>query len=377
MTTNIRYFGLLLGLGLASLSYGQPLASFENQSPPTREQEPRMGNEPTPMGPATVSKADAKKGAVIAITVGQNKIRHRQIDTLVDLMVRAKRTSGSLDPREKASLERMVATNLIGQELLALEAQRLNVVAPDREIDSLSKLFKSNFPDDAAFKRALTQAGDTEKGLREKMIRQIKADKLLNSQLTAVSKPTEKDILDFFNTHKKEFPFNDSLRACQIVLTTSKSASAEEVAKKKSDLERVRVALAKDSSDVDMLLTHFVMAAQQVSDGPEKKDGGDLQRFHPNDFNPAFKKQVVTLNVGQMSPVFRSPVGWHLVLLTERFDGKFSSYRLQISRLLAAEKAAVAGKNLKKYLQTLAARYKVNYLEAGLKDTSMAGVYNL
>ena len=62
-------------------------------------------------------------------------------------------------------------------------------------------------------------------------------------------------------------------------------------------------------------------------------------------------------------------------ILTERNDGKFESYRLQIARALVQEKAAKAGKNLKKYLQTLADRYKVSYLENAYRDTSLAGVY--
>jgi len=377
MTCNIRFLALLIGLSLATLPKAQPLAAYANPEPPSGS----MGSGPDAIpglaNSPKLSKGNAKAAAMVVITVGPNKIRRRQIDTLVDLMARAKRTPGELDPREKVSLERMVATNLIGQELLALEAQRLKVVAPDPEIDSLSRVFKANFPDDASFKRALAQAGDTEKGLREKMIRQIKADKLLNSQITAVGKPTNQEIQDFFNSHKKDFPFNDSLRACQIVLMADKDASPAEAAKKKSNLERVRAELAKDSADVDMLLTHFVMAAQQVSDGPEKKDGGDLQRFSPGDFNPEFKKQVTGLKVGQMSQVFRTPLGYHLVLLTERYDGKFESYRLQISRILLADKSAKAGKNLKKYLQTWASRYKVNYLETAYKDTTVAGVYNL
>jgi parvulin-like peptidyl-prolyl isomerase len=376
MSCKIRFFGLLFGLALTLKVVAQPLSSYANPDPVNpREGSNSEANSQIP-GLAKSSKPNPK-AAMVVITVGPTKIRQRQIDTLVDLMARTKRTPGEIEPRERASLQRMVATNLIGQELLALEAQRLNILAPDREIDSLSKVFKANFPDDASFKRAVAQAGDTEKGLREKMIRQIKADKLLNSQMTSVGKPTLKEMQDYFASHKKDFPFSDSLRACQIVLITGKGLAATEVAKKKSDLERVRVELAKDSSDVDMLLNHFVMAAQQVSDGPEKKDGGDLQRFNPNDFNPEFKKNVVGLKVGQMSQVFKTPLGYHLVLLTERYDGKFESYRLQISRILAQEKAEKAGKNLKKYLQSLAARYKVTYIESSLKDTTATGVYNL
>ncbi len=360
-------FSCLILVLLSFDIHSQPLASYVNP-----ENGPGENSVPAPK----LSKAAAKAGAAIVITVGTTKIQRKQIDTLVNLMERAKQTPGALAGREKNSLEKMVATNLIGQELLALEAKRLNVIVQEKEIDSLTKVFKTNFPDDATFKRALAQAGDTEKGLREKMIRQIKADKLLNTQMTGVAKPTEKEIQDFFDAHKKEFPINDSLRACQIVLMTPKEASSGEIAKKKSDLERVRAELNKDSANMDILLSHFVMAAQQVSDGPERKDGGDLQRFNPNDFNPEFKKQVVGLKVGQMSPIFRTPLGWHLVLLTERYDGKFASYRMQISRVLISEKAAIAGKNLRNYLQTLAARYKVTFLDRNLKDTSAAAVYS-
>ncbi len=374
MSKKLQLLAMLFCLIRVVVPQAQPLAAYANPEPS------RNANQATDQGsseiPGLAKSYKATKPTAVVITVGPNKIRQRQIDTLVDLMSRAKRTPGALDPREKMSLQRMVATNLIGQELLALESQRLNVVAPDKEIDSLSRVFKANFPDDASFKQALAQAGDTEKGLREKMIRQIKADKLLNSQLTPVSKPTNKEIQDFFTAHKKDFPLNDSLRACQIVMIAGKDASPLAIGKKKADLERVRQELAKDTGDVDMLLTHFVMAAQQVSDGPEKKDGGDLGRFKPADFQPEFKRQVMGLKVGQMSQIFSTPLGYHLILLTERYDGKFESYRLQISRILIQEKSAIAGKNLKKYLQTLAARYKVNYLESGLKDTTVAGVYS-
>jgi parvulin-like peptidyl-prolyl isomerase len=325
--------------------------------------------------PKAAAKGGSKNPASVVITVGPNKIRKRQIDTLVGLMVKVKRADPNMDPREKAYLERMVATNLIGQELLDLEAKRLNVVADDKSIDSLSKTFRANFPTDEAFKKALKEAGDSEQGLREKMARQIKADKLLNGQMTPVGRPTPKEMQDFFLANKKAFPINDSLRACQILFMVDKNAGPTLTAKRKADLEKIRSDLAKDSAQIDLLLTRFVIKARDNSDGPEKKDGGDLQRFLPGDFNPEFKKQITSLKVGQMSPVFRTPLGWHLVILTERNDGKYESYQLQIQRALVQEKAAKAGKNLKKYLQTLADRYKVAYLESEYRDTSLAGVY--
>jgi len=318
----------------------------------------------------------AKGPASIVITVGPNKISKSQIDTLADLMISARHQDGSApQPGEREYIAKMVATNLIGQDLLDLEAKRLNVVADQKSLDSLSKAFRANFPSDEAYKQALRSAGDTEAGLREKMSRQIKADKLLNAQMSPMERPSDKEMRDFFAAHKAAFPINDSLRACQILFMVDANTSAGDAAKKKSELELIRSDLAKDTAHIDALLTRFVMKAREISDGPEKKDGGDLQRFLPTDFNPEFKKQVTALKVGQMSPVFRTPLGWHLVVLTERNDGKFESYQLQVARALVTERAAKAGKDLKKYLKTLADRYKVAFLDEGYRDSTVAGVY--
>jgi parvulin-like peptidyl-prolyl isomerase len=371
MSPSIRLVSLLAALTV-SLASAQPMAPAEAPaSAANAAPKPKAAASAT----SATSKSAPKNSAAVVITVGPNKIRKRQIDTLVQLMVKVKQAPENMDSRQKEYLERMVATNLIGQELLDLEAKRLNVIADEKSIDSMSKAFKANFPNNEAFHKALKEAGDSEQGLRDKMVRQIKADKLLNTQVTPVGRPTLKEMQDFFAAHKSAFPINDSLRACQILFIVDKSAPAADLQKKKAELEKIRADIIKDTAQLDVLLTHFVMTARKVSDGPEKKDGGDLQRFLPGDFNPEFKKQVTALKVGQLSPVFRTPLGWHLVLLTERNDGKFESYQLQVARALVQEKTAKAGKNLKKYLQTLADRYKVSYLETSYRDTTLAGVY--
>ena len=326
---------------------------------------------------AAPAKAPSQDPAAVVITVGANKIRKGQIDQLVVQMSKANPTPRVLDEREKAAMAAMIATNLIGQELLELEGKRLAIAAPEAEVDSMYKMLKSNFPDEATWRRMLKEGGNTDKSFRDKLARQIKADKILNAQVPQVERATSKEILDYFTANKAKFPINDSLRAGQILFLAGKDVSQMEVAKKKADLEKVRAELVKDSADPDRLLARFMMAARQVSEGPEKNAGGDLQHFHPNDFSPDFKKPVSTLRVGQLSPVFKTQLGWHLVLLMEKNDGKPDSYRYIIARTLATAKAAAAGKTLRKYLVGLATKYKVNYLESAYRDTSPTGVYNL
>jgi len=309
------------------------------------------------------------------IAVGSAKIKKSQVDTLVNLMIKAREASGQGGSVDREQLERMVATNLIGQELLDLEAKKQNLVISPKEIDSAYMTFRGKFPSAQAFEAALQQTGEDEGALKRKIARQLKADKLLNARVGQMAPPTDQEVEAFFKENKKEFPISDSLRACQILLTAPKGTPASESNAKRDKLEAIRKELLADSASPYLLLRKFLMIASQIGDGPEKAAGGDLQRFKPSDFHPDFTKQIQHLKVGDLSPVFRTPLGWHLVVLTERNDGKLESYRLAIAQLIMGQKSMKSGQDLRKYLQDLAATYHVTYLAKSYKDTTAAGIY--
>lgn len=300
-----------------------------------------------------------------------------QIDTLVNLMLKAREAQGQPGgPNDRANLEKLVATNLIGQELLDQEAKKQNLVISDKDVDSAYLAFRGKFPDAKAFEAALKQTGEDEKALKVKLIRQLKADKLLNSRVGQLAMPTDKEAETFFQENKNLFPVNDSLRACQILLNAPKDLPSAESNRKRDQLEGLRKELIKDSAAPFLLLRKFLMAASQLGEGPEKKAGGDLNRFKPSDFHQDFSKQVKLLKVGNLSPVFRTPLGWHLVILTERNDGKFESYKLAIAQMLMSQRTMKTGKELRTYLQSLATKYKVKFKAANYIDSSEAGVYH-
>jgi peptidyl-prolyl cis-trans isomerase SurA len=62
----------------------------------------------------------------------------------------------------------------------------------------------------------------------------------------------------------------------------------------------------------------FAELAREHSDGPTSTRGGDLGWADPNTYDPAFKKALQNLDIGEYHPPFRSSFGWHLVQLTDR-----------------------------------------------------------
>jgi parvulin-like peptidyl-prolyl isomerase len=321
--------------------------------------------------PATSPAAAGKTGPV-AVTVAGTPIRKAQIDTLVAAMARSRGASVSQIPSEQvAQMRKLIATNLIGQELLALEAKAKGVQAAPAEIDSALKMLRAQFPDAATYQRALRQNGETEAQVREKIARQIRNDKVLAAHVKPPQPPTDAEVQAFWEKNKSEFPVNDSLRALQIVLLSDPKT---DVADQKRRLENVRRELMKEE-EIPARLRLFMQAAARQGEGPEARVGGDLQRFHPDDFNAEFRKQATSLRVGEVSPVFQTPLGVHLVMVIEKFDGKFDSYRLHTLQYMMAQRQQELGLEMRSFLKKLAAKYPVKYALPAYKDNSEAGIY--
>jgi peptidyl-prolyl cis-trans isomerase SurA len=338
-----------------------------------------------PMKPAPAAKPGAKSSTAkpasqgagqTVVTVGPVAIKKGRVDTLADLMARARGYELNKLPAEQAMmLRRMVVTTLIGQELIEMEAKAAGVQASQGEVDSALKILKSQFPSTAEWQAAMRRNGDSEAGLRAKIARQLRADKALALGVQPPGPPTDEEVREFYEKNRKEFPVNDSLRALQILLLADAKMSADSVNDKKRDLDRLRRELSRDTGDVPVLLRDFMNAAARFGEGPEARLGGDLERFHPDDFSAEFKKQVTSLRVGQMSPVFRTALGWHLVLLVEKYDGKFESYRLQSLQNLMNQRSLKTAMDMRSFLRKLAVKYPVKYAQPSYRDTSENRIY--
>lgn len=365
----IRRSAAIAGLTLLGLAFGAMAQPLRPGAAPLAA--PSAGQQPAAGAPRLVVSGAEKA----AVRVGDAVIRKGRIDSLAALMALARGADiAELPPAQATTLRRAVATRLIGQELLDQEAKAKNVRATPREIDSGLAELKSQFPDAASWQRTLRQNGDTEADVRARIARQIRLDRVLATALKQPTPPTDAELRAFWEENKSEFPVNDSLRALQIVLLANPQAPAPDSLEKKRRLTRLRADLAADSADVETLIGRFMNEAGRIGEGPEARRGGDMGRFHPDDFHAAFRNNVRGLDVGGLSPVFRTPMGYHLVLLVEKFDGRFESYRLQSIQNLTIRKNMELERDMRKFLKKLAETHTVTYLLPDYKDSSESGI---
>jgi peptidyl-prolyl cis-trans isomerase SurA len=62
----------------------------------------------------------------------------------------------------------------------------------------------------------------------------------------------------------------------------------------------------------------FAELAKEFSEGPTSVRGGDLGWADPKSYDPAFKKALESMKVGEYHKPFRSSFGWHIAQLNDR-----------------------------------------------------------
>lgn len=143
---------------------------------------------------------------------------------------------------------------------------------------------------------------------------------------------TDATLKAYWETHRHEFDGTE-VKAAQIVKKLPATPAASDIEAAKMTLSNLRSRLvAKELS--------FANAAQQFSDSPSGRDGGDLGTFGFRGRMPSEITQVAfKLKVGEISEPFQTSFGVHLLTVTEIIAGDLSleDARPEIFEALSSE----------------------------------------
>lgn len=135
--------------------------------------------------------------------------------------------------------------------------------------------------------------------------RQIRLNRLISRILGRVAKPKQKEMLDYYRKHPEEFEAPEVIHAAHIIKNVDETHPEAEAL---AAIGEVRAKL-DDGAD-------FEKTADVYSDCPGA--GGDLGWFPRGQMVEEFEAVVFELEVGQISPTFRSPFGFHIAKLLDR-----------------------------------------------------------
>ena len=179
----------------------------------------------------------------------------------------------------------------------------------------------------------------------------------VDQEIKAAAMVTEKDVKDYYDSHKDEFLRKDKVTVSRILVKTENDA--------KKVVERV-----EEGED-------FAKVAAEVSlDRATAKAGGNMGTFGPsikNKLNHELQEVIFRLRKGEMSDPIYLKDGVHILKVTDIVGAllEFDEVKEAISRKIKAEKRKTA---FNKVLESSMKSYKVDINKKALEKLTVSGV---
>ncbi len=208
--------------------------------------------------------------------------------------------TNSLTP---TTVREQVIDYYVEQELTKQAANEQGISVDSSEVDTQVNNMKANYSDDAAWKKALEDAGTTEDQYRESvetgLLKKALKEKVITEDQKTVDDAT---LLSALNSYSSTF--NGAKRSSHILFSSSDESKAKEV------LEKI------NSGELD-----FAEAAKQYStDTSSASNGGDVGWDAISNFVSQYTSALKELSKGQVSGLVTSDYGIHIIKCTDVFN---------------------------------------------------------
>ena len=156
-----------------------------------------------------------------------------------------------------------------------------------------------------AIRRGIDKQKDTKEVLKEAK-KKILTAKLIEDEIEKKIKVDEAEVKDYYQNHKDGFMIPTKYRASHILVKTEEKAAE---------------ILASLSNGSD-----FAKLAESESIDITNRRGGDVGYFTEGQLIPEFEKACTKLEVGQVSPIVKTPFGYHIIKLTDKKEARVKDF---------------------------------------------------
>lgn len=268
---------------------------------------PAMGAAPAKGGRTVLDR--------IAALVGQQVITEHELDQAIvpflPLIYRIEDPRKRMEALDRRRFE--VLDQLVNDVLVLEEAERLELPVTDEEVEGhIQKTMRSAGWTEEEMLANLRQLGyetldDYRKKTREEMLKAYAFQIRVGSRVNVTQEEIDAEYRARHPGGKQE-----EVRARHILLRVPEVVTVARLEDLRADAERIREEIA--SGEIT-----FEQAAERYSeDTGTASAGGDLGFFTRYVLDEAFTSQAFALRPGEMSDVAQTPLGLHIIQVTER-----------------------------------------------------------
>lgn len=219
--------------------------------------------------------------------------------------------------KDDGSLKCTILENLLSSKLILAKARIDSVVITDKQIDDeinqrintlIRQMGNSTEELERVYNKSIIE-------LKLEMRPEIAEQMLIEEQRKKIFSKisvTPKEVKDFFNSIPKDsLPYLPAEVEMSHIVIKPK-ASEINIKKTRKELDDIRTKILSGELKFDDA------AAFHSQDFGSAKNGGSLGKFGRGSMVPEFEEVVYSLKVGEISKVFESPYGFHIVKLTAK-----------------------------------------------------------
>ena len=206
-------------------------------------------------------------------------------------------------------------------------------VAIRRKREFLEQMVDETLLEREAKRRGIHRLPDV-KDVIEAAHRKILIAKLIELEVDKRIHLEKEEATQFYEAHKEEFMTPPLYRASHILVRTQDEAN------------NIKAELTKGAD--------FEELARKHSADNTALRGGDIGFFQKGQLIPEFEEMAFKMKKGQISPVFKTQFGYHILKLTDSAEPalrEFNSVRLAVEKQLLNEKRSQAYRDFLKKLR--------------------------
>ena len=250
---------------------------------------------------------------------------------------------------EKITAKKLIE-NEIERALLLQKGNEINALVSDEALDKKLRKVKASFKSDSIFEHELKNRKLTLDQYKKELKIDLLMQQVIDREIEPNIKVSEKDIHLFYEKNKEKFYVDKKARASVILIKAKRGDTKSE----KSAQQKIESILEKIKNGS----TFNEMATKYSQDSLAPK-GGDLGYFTKNQIFGAFSVRAFDMKVNEVSPVFKTGLGFHILKLTDLKESKMMPLdraKTRIEKILRKNKMGNATRN---YVEKLKQKSKI------------------
>ena len=205
-----------------------------------------------------------------------------------------------------------ILNQLIEDQLIFQEAEKLGVKVEEHEIDEMMLDFKKQFKSDEEMNEALKFRGLTLNRLRKSYSKQIAIKKMHGYEVRSKIMVSPQEIQAYYDAHKEGFSEKGQWLLSSITIR-KKDEAIQKGTKSEDERKKIEWILNELKSGKD-----FSDMAKQYSQDIHAKEGGELGAVKMSELAPEVEEVIGKLEPGQLTGIVETESSFHIF----RLDGK-------------------------------------------------------